>query len=102
MQHRGVLPTKEFRLLLKVQEWDVARAKGWRSLLGMVRLRVCTRLSQPQVLPSLPLLHSLLLSLHHPGMEGLTGASLPARCLCTAGAPQSGCLGVSLNRVLPV
>lgn len=73
MQHRGVLPTKEFRLLLKVQEWDVARAKGWRSLLGMVRLRVCTRLSQPQVLLSLPLLDSLLLSLHHPGMEGLTG-----------------------------
>ena len=62
MQHRGVLPTKEFRLLLKVQEWDVARAKGWRSLLGMVRLHVCTRLSQPQVLLSLPLLaHAALL-----------------------------------------
>lgn len=73
MQHSGVLPTKEFRLLLNVREWDVARAKGWRSPLGTVRLCVCTRLSQPQAPPSLPLLDSLLLSLHHPGMEGLAG-----------------------------
>lgn len=30
------------------------------------------------------------------------GPSFLACCLCTAGASQSACLGVSLNRVLPV